>query len=186
MDYGTLLEHFLCYNNKCTNRLLPENKGGEERMKKKAWRSLLSLLLAFTMVCSIWTPAFAKSEATEDLEAGPAAYDQFGRHNQDGSNLVVDEETVNSSIVEEIKVVTKDDTLTIPLAETGGAAIHYVPKDKVQEEAPAITEAKLITDRLIELDWDQDVTGADEKASFQVMVNGQEAELNDYGYNAGN
>ena len=53
MDYGTLLEHFLCYNNKCTNRLLPENKGGEERMKKKAWRSLLSLLLAFTMVCSV-------------------------------------------------------------------------------------------------------------------------------------
>ena len=130
--------------------------------------------------------AYIYKDSPEVLEAGPAAYDQFGRHNQDGSNLVVDEETVNSSIVEEIKVVTKDDTLTIPLAETGGAAIHYVPKDKVQEEAPAITEAKLITDRLIELDWNQDVTGADEKASFQVMVNGQEAELNDYGYNAGN
>ena len=37
-------------------------------MKKKAWRSLLSLLLAFTMVCSIWTPAFAKSEATEEWD----------------------------------------------------------------------------------------------------------------------
>ena len=34
MDYGTLLEHFLCYNNKCTNRLLPENKGGEEMLEK--------------------------------------------------------------------------------------------------------------------------------------------------------
>ena len=130
--------------------------------------------------------AYIYKDSPEVLAEGPAAYDQFGRHDQDGSNLVVDQATVDSSIVEEIKVVTKEDTLTIPLAETGGAAIHYVPRDQVEEEIPAVSEAKRITDRLIELDWNQDVTGADEKSSFKVMVNGQEAALNDYGYNAGN
>ena len=37
------------------------------------------------------------------------------------------------TVDEEIRTVTKDDTLNIPLAETGGAAIHYV---KTAEEEP--------------------------------------------------
>ena len=37
-------------------------------MKKRAWRSLLSLVLAFTMVFTIWTPALAKSEAAGEWD----------------------------------------------------------------------------------------------------------------------
>ena len=130
--------------------------------------------------------AYIYKDSPEVLQDGPAAHDQFGRHEKDGSNLVVDQATVDSSIVEDIQIVTNKDSLTIPLAETGGAAIHFVPKDKVKDPVPTITKASLITDRLVELKWNQKVTGADNKASFAVLVNGQKAELNDYGYNAGN
>lgn len=80
--------------------------------------------------------AYIYKDSPEVLADGPAAHDEFGRHDTDGSNLVVDEETVNSSIVEEIKVVTNADTLTIPLAETGGAAIKLV-KSEEEPETPS-------------------------------------------------
>ncbi|WP_050697348.1 glycoside hydrolase family 97 catalytic domain-containing protein [Anaeromassilibacillus senegalensis] len=130
--------------------------------------------------------AYIYKDSPEVLKDGPAAHGEFGRHDRDGSNLVVDAATVKSSIVEEVRTVTKADSLSIPLAQGGGAAIHFVPKSKVEQEAPQIVKASLITDKLVELKWNQDVKGADAKSSFTVLVNGEPAELNSYGYTAGN
>ena len=47
--------------------------------------------------------------------------------------IYTDGEDPMETVDEEIRTVTKDDTLNIPLAETGGAAIHYV---KTAEEEP--------------------------------------------------